>query len=34
MVAKTGVAWLQMMAGLALCAARQIEQDAFSLWLG
>jgi len=32
--AKTGVASVEVGAGLAVCAARQIVQVAFSLWLG
>jgi len=32
--AKTGVASVEVGAGLAVCAARQIVQVAFSLWFG
>jgi hypothetical protein len=32
--AKTGVVSVELGAGLALCAATQIVQDASSLWLG
>ena len=32
--AKTGAAWLELAAGLAVCATTQIEQEAASLGLG
>ena len=32
--ANTGVAWPESDAGLALCAATQIKQDAESVWFG
>jgi hypothetical protein len=32
--AKTGLAWLGLIVGLALCATTQIEQEAASVWLG
>jgi hypothetical protein len=32
--ANTGVAWPETAAGLALCAATQIKQDAESVWFG
>jgi hypothetical protein len=33
-VSNAGVVSVELAAGLAVCAARQIEQEAFSLWLG
>lgn len=32
--ANTGAGWPEMIAGLALCAATQIKQDAESAWFG
>lgn len=33
-VAKTGRAWLQLAAGVVLCATTQMEQDALSVLFG
>jgi hypothetical protein len=33
-VVKTGRTWVELVVGLVLCAATQIEQDAASFWLG
>jgi len=33
-VVKTGRTWVEVMVGLELCAATQIEQVAASVWLG